>query len=1248
MIHISNKPEWTEMQDQAINHRGKGIIVSAAAGSGKTAVLIERVIRLLSDRNDPVPADTLLAVTFTNAAAAQLREKLTSALAEKLQALSEDNSPEAKKDLKWLEEQQSRLQMAKIQTINAFCLELVKNNAHALGLQSGIRILEENDITIIEGEMFNEAINYFYRNHPKDIELLSSKMCRNKSDIVTAVKAVYDYTRSIPFSDKFMKKSLAKLRDKGEIDKYCRNIMTSMAALCDEVIRQIGRAQGICRGLAIQDGIDDILADDILNITALKNELEAFNWDKAYSLLNSYKFATNKKKMNKDVISKYEDSYPLQLNADQAARELIADIRSDIKDKLVNNKLKNAMQCPMKDIVKDSQTSAKLARIVCRIAEYAEKLITEEKLSRNGCDFADVELMTVQLLATIDGDSIKRTDLCEEIVRSKEYRVILIDEFQDTNDLQELIFKCLSDTDDLAVLGKNVFVVGDIKQAIYGFRGSNPKLFSNARANAELEKYKSVLEKIDLAENFRSRRGIIDFANFLFSHLMSKEVGGVDYDTDSERLNFAAKYDDVNYPAEFIICDDKKGDDPYLAVASKIKSMLESGEQVFDLESKSYRNCRPSDFCILSRTNAHNYKFSQAFEQYGLKMSCREIDGYLKSREISLMISLLKVLDNPFDNLAMLSVLLSPILSFTDDEVASLRIAFREEKLPNKLYLMLTEANREPDPEEEQDTADDNSGKASSKKKKEPKLPVDLPDDLKGKCADAVDRIRKMRYYASCLPIEQLIRKLYDETEFYVLTAAFAGGELAQANLRLLLEFATDYDTNCGGGLTGFLRYLDNVTAYKKDFKQAATVTDETGAVNVMTMHKSKGLQFPFVFLFDLKRQFQFDSSDLIVINENGIGIKITDDKLLIRYPTCAHASIAIDQRAAVISEELRLLYVAVTRTKERLFIPVTKPSGNSLSSIIGLLSGVHHSLAITPDIAASASSMLEWVLAACAFHAGGQQLLHELGIDIPGTLPISSDKNIITFSPAAVVSPAHESDDIADDESSFDIDDKLTQSISEVLLQSSIQTDESLAKRSVSDIVHHSAEQLWEFPRIPALSKTNKKFSAAQRGTLTHRFLELCDFDGAKANAKAELKRLVSLGRFSEHEAGGVYIDAIENFFSGELAERMMASKNILREKEFMVKLSDLNLPSKKQFDGLAGSDGMLQGIADCLFEENGGYILVDYKTDKVSDLQELVKRYDSQLELYKAALSLVLDKEITDCIIYSLYLNGDISINT
>lgn len=1237
MTQTSNKPEWTDKQEEAITHRDKGIIVSAAAGSGKTAVLIERIIRLLSDTEKPTPADTLLAVTFTNAAAAQLREKLTDAIAEKLKELSEGSSPEAKKSHEWLEKQQSRLQMAKIQTINAFCLELVKNNAHALGLQSGLRILEENDIAIIEGEMFDEAINYFYRKYPKVMELLSSKMCRNKSDIVTAVKAVYDYTRSIPFSDKFMKKSLAKLEDDCEIRKYCSNIMNSMVAKCDNVIRQIDRAKELCDGLAVRDGIDDILEEDTDSINALKAELVALQWNNAYSLLNRYKFASNKIKMGKGTEAEYGKYPPRQLDADMLARKEIAKIRESIKG-VINDDLKKAMQCPLEDIAADSKLSARLARIIYIIVQRAEKLIAKEKLSRNGCDFADVELMTARLLATMEGGRLKRTDLCEEIVRSGEYGVILIDEFQDTNDLQELIFKCLSDTDDLDILGKNVFVVGDIKQAIYGFRGSNPKLFSKARENASLPKYDTALEKIDLAENFRSRRNIIDFANFLFTHLMSKEVGGVDYTADGESLSFAAKYDDVTYPTEFIICDDE----PYLAVASRIKSMLERGEEVFDLKSKTYRKCRPADFCILSRTNAHNYKFSQAFEQYGLKMSCREIDGYLKSREISLMISLLKVLDNPFDNLAMLAVLLSPILGFTDNEVAALKIAFREENIPNKLYRMLTEANRSSDSDEDQASAD-------AAKSKKPKPPADLPDDLKRKCADAVDRIKKMRYYASCLPIEQLIRKLYDETEFYVLTASFVGGELAQANLRLLLEFATDYDTNSGGGLTGFLRYLDNVTAYKKDFRQAAAVADETGAVNVMTMHKSKGLQFPFVFLFDLKRKFQFDSSDLLVINENGIGIKITDGELLIRYPTCAHSSISIDERAAVLSEELRLLYVAVTRTKERLFIPVTRPSDNAMSSLDDLLSSVHHASALTPDIAASADSMLEWVLAACAFHAGGKQLLHELGIDIPDTLPTSGAEEDITVSSYdAHLEP--EKPEQSRDSVSFDAAAELTHRITEALLQSYksyAQADNSLAKRSVSDIVHHSADTLWEFPHIPPLSKSNKKFSAAQRGTLTHRFLELCDFEKAQKSISAELQRLVSLGRFSEHEAEGVYIPGLENFFGGNLAERMITSKNLLREQQFMVKLSDLKLQKKPQFDELAGSDGMLQGIADCLFEENGSYILVDYKTDRLKEPSEFITRYDSQLELYKAALELVLGVNITSCIIYSLYLGEEIKVH-
>lgn len=1190
--------KWTDEQLLAINSDGKGIVVSAAAGSGKTTVLINRTIRLLTDTVNKIPADTLLAVTFTNAAAAQLRNKLADTLSQKL-AQQPDNE--------WLMSQQSRLQMAKIMTINAFCLELVRNNAHALGLQSGVRIIEENDSIILENDMLDKAIDEYYALHQSDMKLLNDKMCRNKEDIANAARSMRRYLRSIPFSEQTMTGFLNRLCSEDDVMSYCKDILDHTSRRCSEAIVISEKCRELCVKLNVDYGIEENIELESGFLKDLKQYADNNNWDGAYALISGYSTPTIKQKISLKEEAKYEGA-ELQLDEDRETVAYISSERGKIKDIIVKD-ISEKICCPFGEIMKDCEYSKKLAEIIYGIVKRTEELMTEEKQSRNVCDFADVELMTVSLLAEMKDGAVCRTPLCEEIVRSKEYGVILIDEFQDINDLQDIIFKCLSDTDDLDIFGKNVFVVGDIKQSIYRFRLSDPKLFLEARENCHKEKYSSKLEELALTMNFRSRKNIIDFTNFLFARLMSESVGDVVYN-DSEKLNFGAPYNDVQYPTELIVCG---GDDAeYSAAAAKIRQMLDDKVSVY--ENGELRPCRPDDFCILTRTKSHNSTIFSALEKYGLKMSCKEVDGYLKSREISLMTSLLKVIDDPMNDTAMLSVMLSPIMRFSDDDAALLKI--NSGKLRGKrLYTLICAA------------ADGD---------------IEIPNALKEKCAEAADRIKQYRRYASAVPIEKLIRKLYTETDLYILSAAFSGGERAQANLRLLLEIASGYDSSSEGGLTGFIRFFDCITESGNDFLQASTVTEAGNAVQVMTMHKSKGLEFPFVFLCNLSRNFKFDDKDSLLINKKGVGIMFTDSELLARYPTAAHTAIAMEERAGTLSEELRLLYVAVTRAKERLFIMLPEPNKNSSGRLNDILYRAASAGGLTPDIVSSADSMLDWIVAACAFHADCSALEELMDTDFYNISP--TDRSCAIQVTAA-------SDTAAPDKTSqrgepVSVDREAVSRMAERFSLPPIDVSEQMAKLSVSEIVHGAdKKRIAICPQIPAVSSDSKRPTAAKRGTLTHRFMELCELKNAEKSVSDELDRLTAGGRFTAEEAECIYRGALERFFSGAFARRMLASGNIIREKQFMVKLCDLGLPHEI-FGALADSEGMVQGVVDCVFEENGGYVLVDYKTDRVDTLEQLAERYGVQLLLYKAALSLILDKPVTECLIYSLYLGDGITV--
>lgn len=1190
---MADKTNWNPGQLAAIEESQKGVVVSAAAGSGKTAVLVERTIRQLSDEQNGIPADRLLAVTFTNAAVAQLRDKLTQALSEKI-----SENP----DSEWLAKQQSRLQMAKIMTINAFSLEFVRNNCHRLGLQSNLTILEENDVAIIEREACEKAIDEFYQNEPDGMKSLIGMLCSKDSDIILCCLKLYHFLRSIPFSDDYMKKSISQLRDESKTDSDLEYISRIALDLISRARIPLEKALIIAQRMEHTHGVDETLYDDIANLNAVSDELRNGQWDKAVSRILSFSIARNKKSLGKAELTIYSDD--AQITSDLAFLEAIANYREEYKA-LYNDNAASIVCTTRQKHIEQNELCADIIELLYSIVKRISELVWDEKLRRGGVDFADVELLTVELLLENKNGVISRTELCEEIVKSGEYAAILIDEYQDTNNLQDLIFKAISDTDDISIPGKNMFIVGDVKQAIYGFRQSNPRLFLSARQSANKDENANKLREVILENNYRSRKEVLEFSNFIFSLLMSPQIGEVSY-SGGELLQYGELYDEADTPTKLLVFEDAE----HIAVAKKIRSMLDEGVLVYD--GGKYRPCIPSDFCILSRGKGQNFLYSGAFEALGLHISCSEINGYLKSREIALIVNLLKVIDNPMNDMAMLSVMLSPLFMFTDDEIAILKAVSKWE---NKLYQLILEAS---------------------------KFEYSLDESVIDKCRRTVNMIKLLRYYASTMPIEQLIRQLYAETDFYVLSSTFTSALQSQANLRLLLDFAKQYDNNSSGGLTGFLRYFDNVIETDKDFSQASVVTEKTNAVNVMTMHKSKGLEFPFVFLCNLKKGFREDSSEkLLLDSQMGIGLKLTDNERLVQYQSSAHLAISRKMHFTALSEELRLLYVAMTRAKEQLFVMVPKTATeHNTVKLKSMLSSVAVNQGINENTAAMAGCMLDWILCAMAFHQQGDKLLEEIGCSNPILKPHGNcSVEISDTDSAKFLPPIRKAQD-------SQADKERAGQIQKLLSRQPIISQKGYTKISVSEVVHGVDQRTTFFPQVPKLSHELDDFSATKKGTLTHRFMELCDFEKASESVDAELLRLVSDGHFTENECKGIYIDAIKKFFSGSFGKRVMASSEILREKQFMLKLSDLSL-DESMFGDIVTSEGMIQGIADCIFREGDAYVLVDYKTDRVESVDELVSRYSPQLYLYKAAFELILQRPIKSSIIYSFYLSQGIDVD-
>lgn len=1208
--------KWTNDQLSAIETTDKAVIVSAAAGSGKTAVLIERVIRLLTDEENKLPADKLLAVTFTNDAAAQMREKLSQALNKKIE---QDPTNE------WLQLQQMKLEMAKISTINSFCFELVKNNIHKFDISNGVRILDETESAVMLDKALETVLEKHYKDNPEVMTMLNDYFCDDSDyKLVEIVKQLYVFSRSLPFKDSWFKKALESYDINSEYYFKWKDILLNNLKSEFLMIRNLfNETLSLANSLQYYSKTKEIITQkDILIFSEFEDIIAEGDWDNIALYLNNISFARFWGKPDKNA--------PQDNIIEAAIVEKIKAYREDYKNSIKD--LSKIFSYSEAQIKADLESSRKILESLINIVNDLWAELWEQKVSKNAIDFSDVEILSIQLLCEETENGYVKSDIAKEIQNNETYKIILIDEFQDVNNLQDLIFKMLSDTDN-NIIGKNMFVVGDVKQSIYRFRQANPNIFIQTRRDANDSKNSDIITEIKLKKNFRSRKCVIDFVNFVFENIMSEKMGEVDYNID-EALDLGADYNEKELSTEIILIrnneepevdDNETDEEPVdfsepLIVASKIRSMLDEQYQVY--ENGAERPCRQSDFCVLVRSKTINKQFIDAFTKVGLSVQSEELTGYLRSREISILINMLKVIDNPMNDIAFVGVLLSPIFMFSADDVAVIKNASDYKKLYPAFLAICGDVK-------------DKSINIKS-------------NELKEKCQKVVARIKELRYYASSMTLEQIIRKIYDSTDFFLIASTYNDGMQKRANLRLLLEYANSYDKSIAGGLTGFIRYINSVSNNGGDLKQAGISNNANDSVVIKTIHKSKGLEYPFVFLCRTATKFQIKNKELskpMLINlYNGIGFKLQEHERFIKYTTMPYDAIKSVNEREMLSEEMRLLYVALTRAKERLFITYTIKKDFE-KKINNLAMNIARSGGITAEIAKSANSMQDWLSMAFLVDENNSFLrdmcISELKI------PTKHTDAIIEFVEGEEILSSINSLSSENEQTTEKINVS-QEIINEIEHYISFNYDSSFAqtqsKLSVSEVAKKDTS-LEFFYQLPRLDDEIGKLTAAEKGTATHSFMELADYDKAKEDVNLEIERLVSVGLLSKKQAEAINVPSIVSFFNSNFYERMRNSKNIMREKQFLVMISDLKLDIE-ELAVYNNTDGMLQGIADCIFEEDDGYVLVDYKTDNVKSVDELIEHYSLQLKLYKAAFELILDKPVKSSYIYSFKLEQGIEI--
>lgn len=1178
---------WTDEQQKAISLTGSPIIVSAAAGSGKTAVLVERTVRLLCDEKLGIPADTLLAVTFTNDAAAQMSLKLSQAI---------DEKAESEPDNLYIQRQQALLRLAEITTINSFCFGLLKDNLSETDFQGGIRIIEENESSMLTDRALERVMELEYQLRPDETEELISLFCNeNDAALRRLILQLYRFLRSLPFPEVWAKNALSRLRDGSAGDEIKR----SMKKLCTEKTEALRsaalRLKKQCSGLKFHEAPKAVLLDNAELILAVCADSRTASPKDIADVAGSVKLKAITARQTK---AEKEAQPPEEISLYESAKETNALLKQLLSELSVFSTVSDE---------RISEDERLVADYFERLLDLTRKLdgeVYRMKVERNAVDFSDAELMSIKLLVSCTPDGkISRTPLCEEIVRSRRYRVILIDEFQDVNNLQDVIFKAISDTENLDEIGKSVFAVGDVKQAIYRFRQANPKIFTRTRAQGKDPN--SPVTELLLRKNFRSRKSVLDFCNYVFGALMSKTVGETDY-TDEETLYPGAEFSGPDRPTEIIAvtddCDEELSDLEFAAAARRIRKMLNDGVTVRDGDAE--RPCRPSDFCVLTRTNIPASEAKEIFASEGLKILSTEASGYLRSREISLLLNILSVTVSPMQDVPLVSVMLSPIMGFTDDDIALIRIISREDKI----YKTVLKISLGEEPAEEA---------------------------LKKKCTDAVALIKKLAVCSSGMTLTGLIRKIYDMSDIFAVASEYEDAEQKRANLYLLLEYARGYEQSGNEGLEGFLRYIGYISKSGGDFEQALTVTESSDAVIFKTIHRSKGLEYPFVILLQTRKRFnKTDLNGALQLSaEHGVGLKFLDYSTLTKRPTAFWDYIRSCNLSELLSEELRLLYVAMTRAKEQLFIVMdfSEASIKRGSAIASEITGYK----ISESTASKATCAADWLMAALVKHPSFTVLRSSLNFT-----PYTDDGPLPEISVGAMLPSQYVGgQESADNE---DCDPGLSDRLRKGYLKS---IDDPLtrteAKLTVSEIVKDDA--LSFFPKVPSLDEAVGEISAARKGTVTHRFMQFCNFGLAADDIDSEIKRLRDLGLFTSPEADAIDRKAVSGFFKSDIYSRLKNSPTVLREQRFIVRFDDIDVPEDLK-EIYRGTEGMLQGVADCLFKEGGGYVLVDYKTDRVKTPEELKERYGMQLALYKAAFDKLLDGPVKSCYIYSFRLGTGI----
>ncbi|MCM1285626.1 MAG: helicase-exonuclease AddAB subunit AddA [Acetobacter sp.] len=1156
------KTKWTAQQQNAINARNRNILVSAAAGSGKTAVLVERVKELVTNKENPVELDRLLIVTFTNAAAAEMKSRISKVLNKCINENPNDN---------FYKKQLSLLSSAKICTIDSFCTNLVKEHFYDLSISQDFSTLEDSELQLLEDTVISETIDDFFKNGNENFIKLIEAYTTPNSDktLIEIVKKILTFIYAQPFPYKWLENAL---------ERYNPNKSFNESEWYSYLSSEISYLLEYGLSL-INENIKNILfEDDKLNdkfYMCFNDDLSIYQ-KYIRALNNSWNELVNidKPKFSRIPYSKKAD--PEIYFTIKSNRDTYKSIIDDISAFLISDE--EDYEYDMKILYRQLETLIKLVKEV-------DTRIADEKKERNAYSFADIEHFAIELLFKIDDQgNIVKSDLAKSM--SDEYYEILVDEYQDTNEAQNLLFTYLSN-------GKNLFCVGDIKQSIYRFRLAMPHIFNKKKK--EYASYNpddsEICSKIILDKNFRSRKEICSYVNFVFSNTMSERTGEMDYDCD-EYLNYGSTaYGDTSVAsAQINIVTGAKGEETdkkeASAIAKLILDKVNSKELITD--GDTVRPVKFGDFAILMRSlKSHINEYSKVLTDYGIPLICDNSTNLFENSEIRMILSLLRAIDNPTQDIPLLATLMSAIYGFTADDLAEIKINSKGKNLYKSLLLSDNE-----------------------------------------KAKNFLTDISELRKISITMSVAGFIRYIIEDKGIISYINAMGNAEQRYQNILKLISFANTFDSGINVGLTAFIRYIDKIISSGKSVDSAPLSSSYNDAVTIMTVHHSKGLEFPICILAGSARRYNTQdlSEKLLINNMYGIGMKVHDEENFCQYKTIPYICVKNKSANELISENLRVLYVAMTRAKEQF---ITFYSCDNAEKKLSNLAVTHFDNGrISPYTCSKISSDGD-LLALCGMlHQGGTKL-RELGACPIKPIAADFDLSVNIINDIEILSSKESFDFVDADKNIVEkIDKKLQFKYERKELEG------FASKLTASSL--DSADSGFEYLTSSKPAFMNKNgLTPAQRGTAMHTFMQFCDYNNSRCDLEREIERLRETGFLSYEQADSLDKEKLSTFFSSPFAKRIFDSDRIYRE----LKLS--SFVSAKEIYSVEFDDKVLvQGIADCVFEENGELVLLDYKTDRVKNADELLDSYKKQIQFYKKAVSKALGKPVKDAVLYSFYL--------